>query len=142
MAEPDERTTTRVGAVFVPQLPPERLRSVAATPGAALGSTRDKPDEAYCEKVLAGLRKAGADAFVYIGGNDTSGTQQILTDAASGACPAGTFPVYRLFNGRQHANHRYVTSLALRDSMVAAGWIAEGYGPAQVAMCSLALPGA
>jgi 6-phosphofructokinase 1 len=28
--------------------------------------------------------KAGADAFIYIGGNDTSGTQQILTEAAGG----------------------------------------------------------
>jgi 6-phosphofructokinase 1 len=34
--------------------------------------------------ILAGLKKAGADAFIYIGGNDTAGTQQILTDAAGG----------------------------------------------------------
>ena len=47
-------------------------------------STRDKPDAAYCDVILKGLRKAGADAFIYIGGNDTSGTQQILTDAAGG----------------------------------------------------------
>ena len=71
--------------VDLSELPEDRLRLVAGTPGAALGSTRDKPDEAYCEKVLAGLRKAGADAFIYIGGNDTSGTQQILTEAAGGA---------------------------------------------------------
>ncbi|TIO38859.1 MAG: diphosphate--fructose-6-phosphate 1-phosphotransferase, partial [Mesorhizobium sp.] len=45
----------------------------------------DKPDAAYCEVILNGLKKAGADAFIYIGGNDTSGTQQILTDAAGGA---------------------------------------------------------
>ncbi len=60
------------------------LKRLANTPSAALGSTRDKPDEAYCAKVLAGLRKAGATAFVYIGGNDTAGTQQILTDASGG----------------------------------------------------------
>ena len=30
------------------------------------------------------MQKAGADAFIYIGGNDTSGTQQILTEAAGG----------------------------------------------------------
>ena len=35
--------------------------------------------------VLTGLKKAGADAFIYIGGNDTAGTQQILTDAAGGS---------------------------------------------------------
>ncbi len=70
--------------VVLSDLPEEQIRLVAGTPGAALGSTRDKPDAAYCEKVLAGLRKAGADAFIYIGGNDTSGTQQILTEAAGG----------------------------------------------------------
>ncbi|TWG98948.1 6-phosphofructokinase 1 [Mesorhizobium sp. J18] len=66
-------------------LPEDQLRHIAATPSAALGSTRDKPDEAYCEAILKGLRKAGADAFIYIGGNDTAGTQQILTNAAGGA---------------------------------------------------------
>lgn len=63
----------------------QELMAVAATPGAALGSTRDKPDEAYCVQVLDGLKRAGADAFIYIGGNDTAGTQQILTEAAGGS---------------------------------------------------------
>ena len=58
------------------------LRQIAATPSAALGSTRDKPDAAYCEIILKGLHKAGATAFIYIGGNDTAGTQQILAEAA------------------------------------------------------------
>jgi 6-phosphofructokinase 1 len=62
----------------------EELLRIAATPSAALGSTRDKPDAAYCEVVLKRLRETGADAFIYIGGNDTAGTQQILSDAAGG----------------------------------------------------------
>ena len=66
-------------------LPETELMRIAATPGAALGSTRDKPDAAYCEEILAGLGKVGADAFVYIGGNDTAGTQAILNEAAAGA---------------------------------------------------------
>ncbi len=66
-------------------VPEEQLKLIAGTPSAALGSTRDKPDAAYCDLVLAGLKKAGANAFIYIGGNDTAGTQQILTDAAAGA---------------------------------------------------------
>jgi 6-phosphofructokinase 1 len=60
------------------------LRAIAATPSSALGSTRDKPDAAYCERILAGLRGAGADAFIYIGGNDTAGTLQILEGQADG----------------------------------------------------------
>lgn len=63
----------------------EQLLRIAATPGAALGSTRDKPDAAYCEVILEGLKKADAQAFIYIGGNDTAGTQQILTEAAKGS---------------------------------------------------------
>ena len=33
------------------------LETIARTPSAALGSTRDKPDEAYCEKILDGCRR-------------------------------------------------------------------------------------
>ena len=66
-------------------IPEAELRLIAGTPSAALGSTRDKPDAAYCEVILAGLKKAGADAFIYIGGNDTAGTQQILAEAAGGS---------------------------------------------------------
>lgn len=61
-----------------------------------------------------------------------------LPDAVTGACPGGTLPVYRLYNGQSAVNHRYVTSLALRATMLASGWIGEGYGPSQVAMCSIA----
>jgi len=60
------------------------LRAIAVTPGSALGSTRDKPDAEYCGRILDGLRKAGADAFIYIGGNDTAGTLAILDREAGG----------------------------------------------------------
>jgi 6-phosphofructokinase 1 len=60
------------------------LERLARTPGAALGSTRDKPDAGYCDAVLKGLRAAGADAFIYIGGNDTAGTQSLIARASGG----------------------------------------------------------
>jgi 6-phosphofructokinase 1 len=66
-------------------IPEAQLMAIAGTPSAALGSTRDKPDAAYCDAVLKGLKAVGADAFIYIGGNDTAGTQAILADAAGGA---------------------------------------------------------
>ncbi len=59
------------------------LMRFANTPNSGLGSTRDKPDEAYCRRVLDGLDRVGASAFIYIGGNDTSGTLAVL-DAAAG----------------------------------------------------------
>ena len=52
-----------------------------------------------------------------------------LPDTATGACPAGTIPVYRLFDNRADPNHRYTTSTAIVDQMRARGWIPEGYGP-------------
>jgi DNA-binding beta-propeller fold protein YncE len=56
-------------------------------------------------------------------------------DIMTGACPFETTPVYRVYNNRPDANHRYTTSLAIRDSMVQNGWIPEGYGPNAVAFC-------
>ncbi|HEX6793215.1 MAG TPA: sialidase family protein [Casimicrobiaceae bacterium] len=59
-----------------------------------------------------------------------------LPDTASGTCPAGTQPVYRLWNGRADSNHRYTADTATRDAMIARGYIPEGYGPQGVAMCT------
>ena len=55
---------------------------------------------------------------------------------ATGECKSSDEPVYRVWNRRLDSNHRYVTSLAMRDQMVAHGWNAEGYGPDAVVMCS------
>jgi len=59
----------------------------------------------------------------------------LLPDFASGSCPIETVPVYRVFNGRSDANHRYTTFFSVRVEMIGKGWIAEGYGPDGVAMC-------
>jgi hypothetical protein len=63
-----------------------------------------------------------------------------LPDLNTGACPAGTLPVYRLYNNRADVNHRYTTSLDIRSQMLAKGYIAEGYGLTGVAMCAAPLP--
>jgi hypothetical protein len=54
---------------------------------------------------------------------------------AAGTCPSGLQPVFRLFDNRADTNHRYTTDAAVRDAMVAKGWIAEGDGPDHVVMC-------
>jgi hypothetical protein len=54
----------------------------------------------------------------------------------AGTCPASTTPVYRVFSNRSDANHRYTTDPAVRDAMVAQGWLAEGDGPDRVVMCA------
>jgi len=60
-----------------------------------------------------------------------------LPDKTNGACPVGTIPVYRLWNQRVDSNHRYTTSAAIKEQMLAAGYLAEGYGPDGVVMCAL-----
>jgi hypothetical protein len=59
-----------------------------------------------------------------------------LPDPATGACTAGSSPVYRVWNGLANANHRYLTDASTRDLMVALGGVAEGYGTDSVIMCS------
>lgn len=60
-----------------------------------------------------------------------------LPDTATGACPAGTIPVYRLWNQRPDSSHRYTTSTAIKAQMLASGFRSEGYGPDGVAMCAV-----
>lgn len=59
-----------------------QLDLVAKTPSAALGSSRDKPDKAYCERVLAALKKNDIRYYFYIGGNDSSDTCRIVAEMA------------------------------------------------------------
>lgn len=63
--------------------------------------------------------------------------QMDLPDPVTGACPPNGVPIYRVFNQRKDANHRYTTSIAIRDQMVARGGIAEGDGPNAVVLCGL-----
>jgi hypothetical protein len=59
-----------------------------------------------------------------------------LPDPDTGACASTDIPVYRLWNGRYDSNHRYTTSTTVKALMLAKGYVAEGYGPDQVAMCA------
>ena len=61
-----------------------------------------------------------------------------LPDTLTGLCPLGTSAIYRVYNNKPDVNHRYMTSLAVRAQMEAAGWIREGYGPNATIMCAVA----
>ena len=58
-----------------------------------------------------------------------------LPDPTTGQCAAGV-PIYRSWNGRADSNHRYTTSVAVRESMLGKGYIPEGYGPDATSMCA------
>jgi 6-phosphofructokinase 1 len=69
---------------FVPlkNIGPDLLERIAATPAAALGSTRDKPDAAYCERIFKSFSKNHVRYFFYIGGNDSADTARIVSELA------------------------------------------------------------
>ena len=58
------------------------LELVAGTPAAALGSTRDKPDLAYCQEMFKVLKAHDIEHFFNIGGNDSSDTVRIVAEEA------------------------------------------------------------
>jgi 6-phosphofructokinase 1 len=60
----------------------DSLEAVAATPGSALGSTRDKPDLKYCQEIFRALKAHGIGTFLYIGGNDSADTVRIVSEEA------------------------------------------------------------
>ncbi|MEM9066455.1 MAG: diphosphate--fructose-6-phosphate 1-phosphotransferase [Planctomycetota bacterium] len=61
------------------------LNVLAKTPSAGLGSTRDKPDAGYCDRILAACQKNDVRYFFYIGGNDSSDTCRIVNEKADAA---------------------------------------------------------
>jgi 6-phosphofructokinase 1 len=61
------------------------LELVANTPSSALGSTRDKPDAAYCHEIFKVLQAHQIGHFFYIGGNDSSDTVRIVSQEAQAA---------------------------------------------------------
>jgi len=74
-----------VSEKFVPldKAPDELLERIAQTPAAALGSTRDKPDQMYCEKIFKSFAKHDVRYFFYIGGNDSADTARIVGELAA-----------------------------------------------------------
>jgi 6-phosphofructokinase 1 len=65
------------------QLSAEALAEVAGTPGAALGSSRDKPDAEYCATIFEVFKKRNIGYLFYIGGNDSANTAYIINNMAA-----------------------------------------------------------
>jgi 6-phosphofructokinase 1 len=58
------------------------LEQVAITPSSALLSTRDKPDEKYCQEMFRVMRAHDIRYFFYVGGNDSADTVRIVNQQA------------------------------------------------------------
>ena len=65
--------------------PSQMLDRVGRTPASALGATRDKPDEAYCERIFDVFRSQNVRYFFYIGGNDSAQSAKIINKLAQEA---------------------------------------------------------
>jgi hypothetical protein len=68
---------------------------------------------------------------------ESSDAFEIRLPATDGTCLPTAAPVYRMFNNGMGGapNHRFTTSQDVRNSMVAQGWVPEGYGVG-IVMCS------
>jgi photosystem II stability/assembly factor-like uncharacterized protein len=128
------RGWSRTGAAF-DALPPATTPGGGASPVCRFYGRPEKGLDTHfysaspveCQQV----RDRFGDAWIF----ESAAVFSVYLPTIEGACPAGTLPLYRVYNDRADANHRYTTSAATRDAMVASGWIAEGYGIAAVAMC-------
>ena len=69
--------------VDLKSLDDQLLERVAQTPAAALGSTRDKPDELYCRRIFEVFAANNVRYFFYIGGNDSADTARIVNEMAA-----------------------------------------------------------
>lgn len=58
------------------------LERIAKTPSSALFSTRDKPDDEYCNEIFKVLEAHNIRFFFYIGGNDSADTVRIVNQKA------------------------------------------------------------
>jgi serine protease len=67
---------------------------------------------------------------------ETPAAFYVLLPDQFGNCQAGTVPVYRFFDNRNDANHRYTIDLTVRRAMINRGWVPEGAGPNAVAFCT------
>lgn len=123
----------RTGGVFLSlsslsQVTPTNAASVCryyGRPEAGLDSHFFSASVIECQEVQAKFPNSWiletADAF-----------RSYLPNVVTGACASESIPLYRAFNNRIDANHRYALSpLVFQGS----GWIREGYGDQAVAMC-------
>src|ERR1700722_2285085 len=114
---------------FIPlkSTPDDLLERVAQTPAAALGSTRDKPDHAYCEKVFTVFKKHNVRYFFYLGGNDSADTARIINDLAKTAnYELRTFHVPKTIDNDRRV-HDHTPGFGSAAKFVAAAMMGDNY---------------
>jgi serine protease len=67
---------------------------------------------------------------------ESAATFYIQVPDSDGNCADNTIPVYRFFDNRRDANHRYTVDLSVRRGMINKAWVPEGSGPNAAVFCS------
>jgi len=114
---------------FIPlkDAPDDLLERIAQTPAAALGSTRDKPDKAYCEKIFQAFKKHDVRYFFYIGGNDSADTARIVNELAkSEGYELRTFHVPKTIDNDLRV-HDHTPGFGSAAKFVAAAMMGDNY---------------
>lgn len=107
--------------------PKDLLERIALTPAAALGSTRDKPDAAYCEKIFQVFKKNNVRYFFYAGGNDSADTARIVNDLAkSSGYELRTFHIPKTIDNDLRV-HDHTPGYASAAKFVASAFIGDNY---------------
>lgn len=103
------------------------LERIALTPAAALGSTRDKPDSAYCQKIFESFQKNNVRFFFYIGGNDSADTARIVNDMADKAgYELRTFHIPKTIDNDLRV-HDHTPGFGSAAKFVASAFIGDNY---------------
>lgn len=71
---------------------------------------------------------------------ETTDAFAVVTESPVSTCSGSSQALYRLYNNRPDVNHRYTTSAATRDAMIAKGWILEGSGTPAVLGMAMCVP--
>jgi hypothetical protein len=125
----------RTGAIFAAWSPTVTISDTApvcrfySRPEALVNSHFYSASTDECAYVLSALSSSWQ-----LESNDVF--RMALPDVATGLCGNGTTPIFRLFNNRKDANHRYTADTATRDGMVAIGFLAEGYVAMATSLCA------
>lgn len=118
--------------IDVTDAPQELLDRVALTPSAALGSTRDKPDEAYCVKIFESFKKRDVRTFFYIGGNDSADTARIVQEmAAKEGYPLRVFHIPKTIDNDLRV-HDHTPGFGSAAKFVACAMIGDNYDNASL----------
>jgi 6-phosphofructokinase len=112
--------------------PDELLERIAQTPAAALGSTRDKPDQAYCEKIFQSFARHDVRYFFYAGGNDSADTARIVSElAATSGHALKTFHIPKTIDNDLRV-HDHTPGFGSAARFVACAMIGDNYDNASL----------